>query len=220
MQRMLLVSALAMFTFGGCSEKSGQDGTAEGAGEGRTNQQADTGTHSERSRTGDDQMPTGIHAFKMTDLDGQTRDLSEYKGKVVLVVNVASKCGFTKQYTGLEKLYEDYQGKGLVVLGVPSNDFGGQEPGTEAEIKEFCTSKYSVTFPMLAKVSVKNGPEQTALYQYLSSKDRNGVLDAKVAWNFNKFLVGKDGKVIKHYESKIAPEDDGLKADIEQALKS
>ncbi|GMV98454.1 MAG: hypothetical protein AMXMBFR83_28040 [Phycisphaerae bacterium] len=183
------------------------------------------GSPATRPTSGDSRLvpstqPVGLHAFKMKDIDGKTCDLAGYKGKVVLVVNVASKCGFTKQYAGLQKLYEDYKDKGLVVLGVPSNDFGQQEPGTESEIKEFCTSRYHVTFPMLAKVSVKNGPQQTALYKYLSEKARNGVLDAKVAWNFNKFLVGKDGKVIRHYESKVAPEDEKLRADIEKALKS
>ena len=162
---------------------------------------------------------TGLHTFKMKDIDGKERDLSEFKGKAVLVVNVASKCGYTPQYAGLEALYESYKDKGLVVLGVPSNDFGGQEPGTSDEIKQFCSSKYNVTFPMLEKVPVKNGAEQNALYQYLSDKSKNGVLDAKVSWNFNKFLVGKDGKVIKHYDSKVKPDDAGLKADIDRALQ-
>lgn len=154
----------------------------------------------------------------MKNIDGQDQNLSEYRGKVVLVVNVASKCGFTPQYAGLEKLYTEFQPKGLVILGVPSNDFRQQEPGTEAEIKQFCSANYGVTFPLMAKVSVKNGPEQTPLYQYLTQKSRNGVMDAEVSWNFNKFLVGKDGRVIKHYESKVKPDDAGLKADIEAAL--
>lgn len=163
--------------------------------------------------------PASIHAFTLKDIDGRDRTLSEFKGKVVLMVNVASKCGYTPQYAGLQQLYEDYKDKGLVIIGVPSNDFGQQEPGTSLQIKDFCRKNYGVTFPLMAKVSVKNGPHQTPLYQYLTDKHQNGVLDAKVSWNFNKFLIGKDGRPIKHYESKVKPEDAGLRADIEAALK-
>lgn len=160
----------------------------------------------------------GVHAYAVRDIDGGNMALSKYNGKVVLMVNVASKCGYTKQYTGLQALYEKYKDKGLVVLGVPSNDFGGQEPGSETEIKTFCSTKYNVSFPMTSKMPVKNGDTQNPLYRYLSEKAANGVLDAKVAWNFNKFLIGKDGKVIAHYESKVAPEDPGLAKAIETAL--
>lgn len=163
--------------------------------------------------------PAGIHAFSMKDIDGRQRDLSVLRGKVVLIVNVASKCGYTPQYKGLQKLYEEYKDEGLVIVGVPSNDFRGQEPGTEAQIKEFCTRSYGVTFPLLAKVPVKNGLEQTPLYHYLTQKSRNGVLDAKVSWNFNKFLIGRDGRPIRHYESKVRPEDPELRADIEKAIQ-
>ncbi len=159
-----------------------------------------------------------VHEFVMKDIDGQDKPLKEYRGKVVLMVNVASKCGYTPQYTGLQELYTKFKDKGLVVLGVPSNDFGKQEPGSEKEIKEFCSTKFHVTFPMLAKVSVKNGPEQCSLYQYLTSKAKNGVLDATVGWNFNKFLIGKDGKPIKYYDSKVKPESEQLAKDIEGAL--
>jgi glutathione peroxidase len=160
-----------------------------------------------------------VHAFTMTDIDGKKKSLADYDGKVVLMVNVASRCGYTPQYTGLQKLYEDYKDKGVVVLGVPSNDFGKQEPGTSTDIKQFCSTKYSVTFPLLAKVPVKNGPTQCDLYRYLCDKEQNGRLDAQVSWNFNKFLIGKDGKPIKHYPSKVAPEDKDLRADIEAALQ-
>ncbi len=160
----------------------------------------------------------GVHGFTVKDIDGKDRCLSECRGKVVLMVNVASKCGYTKQYAGLQKLYDDLKGKGLVVVGVPSNDFRNQEPGTEAQIKQFCSSKYNVTFPMLAKVCVKNGEKQCPLYQYLSTKSKNGRLEAKVSWNFNKFLIGKDGLPIKHYESKVKPDDAGLRADILAAI--
>ncbi len=161
----------------------------------------------------------GFHQFVVRDIDGHDKALADYKGKVLLVVNVASKCGYTPQYAGLEKLYEKYRDKGLVVLGFPSNDFRGQEPGTEAEIKAFCSTQYNVTFPLMSKSSVKNGPEQSQVYQYLSKKAENGVLDAKVSWNFNKFLVSRDGRVLKHYESKVKPDSPELTGDIEAALK-
>lgn len=160
----------------------------------------------------------GIYAFTLDDIDDKPKSLVDYRGKVVLIVNVASRCGFTPQYAGLEKLYQQYKDRGFVILGVPSNDFGGQEPGSNAEIKEFCSAKYSTTFPMLAKVSVRNGPDQVPLYRYLTSKEENGTLDAKVAWNFNKFLVGRDGRVIGYYASKVTPEDETLHRAIEAAL--
>lgn len=161
----------------------------------------------------------GVHKFVVKNIEDQDQPLAAYKGKVLLIVNVASKCGYTPQYTGLEKVYEKYRDKGLVVLGFPSNDFGAQEPGTHEQIKEFCSTKYKVTFPLMAKSSVKNGPGQSDFYQYLSSRDKNGAVDAKVAWNFNKFLVSRDGQVLKHYPSKVAPESDELIGDIEAALK-
>jgi glutathione peroxidase len=160
-----------------------------------------------------------VYAFKLKDIDGKEKTLRAYKGKTLLIVNVASKCGYTKQYKGLEALYEKYKDKGLVIVGFPSNDFGGQEPGTEQEIKQFCSKNYNVTFPMMSKSSVKNGEDQSPLYQYLSKKTKNGVLDAKVGWNFNKFLVSRDGHVIKHYDSKVTPESEDLAKDIEAALK-
>lgn len=160
----------------------------------------------------------GIHGLSVTDIDGKPLALSRYRGKAVLFVNVASECGYTPQYAGLQKLYSKYREKGFVLVGVPSNDFGRQEPGTEAEIKQFCSSKFGVTFPMLSKVSVKNGREQCELYEYLTSKSKNGALDAKISWNFNKILVGKDGVPIRHYPSKVTPLDEGLGGDIEAAL--
>jgi glutathione peroxidase len=163
-------------------------------------------------------QPANIHQFTVKDIDGRSKSLADYDGKVVLVVNVASKCGFTPQYEGLQKLHEKYKDRGLVLLGVPSNDFGGQEPGTEEQIKAFCKTKYAVTFPMLAKVSVKNGPDQCDLYNYLTHKSRNGVLDAQIAWNFNKILVGKDGKPIRHFASKVKPDDPTLIGAIEATL--
>ena len=159
-------------------------------------------------------MPTA-HDFQAIDIDGQTVSLSNYRGKVLLIVNVASKCGFTPQYTGLEKLWQDYRGRGLVVLGFPCDQFGSQEPGDEEEIKNFCSLTYEVDFPMFAKVEV-NGANTHPLWKWL--KDEKGGLlgfDA-IKWNFTKFLVGRDGQVIKRYAPTDKPES--LARDIEKAL--
>jgi glutathione peroxidase len=155
--------------------------------------------------------------FKMTGLDGKEVDLSKYKGKVVLFVNVASKCGYTKQYTGLQALYEKYEKDGLVIIGVPANDFGSQEPGSDEEIAKFCSSKYNVTFPMLSKVSVK-GKEITPLYKYLTSKEANDKTEGEVSWNFEKFLVNKKGEVVGRYKSKVAPDAEELTKAVKAAL--
>ncbi|MFN4777834.1 MAG: glutathione peroxidase [Pseudanabaena sp.] len=153
-----------------------------------------------------------LYDFKITNIDGQTVDLAQYKGKVALVVNVASKCGYTKQYKGLESLYREYKDKGFEILGFPSNDFGAQEPGTEAEIKSFCSLTYDVTFDMFSKVKVI-GSSIADTYQYLTE-----TTGSQVQWNFNKFLVDKEGKVVKYYPSSVAPEDAGLRKDIEALL--
>ena len=144
--------------------------------------------------------------YKLKDIDGKEFDLSKLKGKVVLIVNVASECGYTPQYKGLQELYEKYEKDGLVVLGVPSNEFGKQEPGTEKEIKEFCSSKYKVTFPMMSKVVVK-GDKQIDLYKTLvaATPDKDGK-EQQVGWNFEKFLIGRDGKLVTRFKSAIAPE--------------
>lgn len=155
---------------------------------------------------------SNAHDFTMNDIDGKPVALSQYKGKAVLFVNVASRCGYTPQYAGLESLYRKYKGKGFVIVGVPANNFGGQEPGSNEEIKQFCTRKYDVTFPMLSKVSVK-GSDIAPLYAYLTGTS------GEVKWNFTKFLVGKDGKVIAKFDSGVAPEDPSLTAAIEKALK-
>lgn len=146
------------------------------------------------------------------DIDGKDVALKTYQGKVVLVVNVASKCGFTPQYTGLQSLYESRKDKGLVILGFPSNEFGGQEPGTEAQIKEFCSLNYHVNFPMFAKVSVKSGEGQSPVYQYLT-KDQPAP-----RWNFSKYLVGKNGQVVGSYESRVAPDNSDLLKAIDAEL--
>ncbi|MEA5489815.1 MULTISPECIES: glutathione peroxidase [Pseudanabaena] len=153
-----------------------------------------------------------LYDFKLTNIDDQPVDLAQYKGKVALVVNVASKCGYTKQYKGLESLYREYKDKGFEILGFPSNDFGAQEPGTEAEIKSFCSLTYDVTFDMFSKVKV-SGSDMTDAYKYLTE-----TTGSQVKWNFNKFLVDKEGKVVKYYPSSVAPEDADLRKDIEALL--
>ncbi len=158
-----------------------------------------------------------VYDFTMKNIDGKEIALSDYKGKVLLLVNVASKCGLTPQYKEIQALHEKYKDKGLVVLGFPANNFMGQEPGSDKEIKEFCTLKYDVTFPMFSKISVK-GSNQHPLYKYLTSKVENGVIDAKVSWNFQKFLVGKSGKVITSFGPQTSVADAEVVKTIEAAL--
>jgi glutathione peroxidase len=146
--------------------------------------------------------------------DGGKADLSAYKGKVLLIVNTASKCGYTPQYKGLQETYEKYSAKGLVVLGFPSNDFNGQEPGTNAEIKKFCELKYNVKFPLFGKDKVK-GPEKQALYRELIA---GAATHEEISWNFEKFLVSRDGKVIGRFKSAVTPRSDELAKAIEAAL--
>ncbi len=157
---------------------------------------------------------TTLNDFTANTLAGQPKPLSDYRGKVALVVNTASKCGFTPQYEGLEKLYAQFKDDGLVVLGFPCNQFGGQEPGGADEIGEFCQLNYGVSFPMFEKVDV-NGAAAHPLFEWLRS-EKSGVLGDKVKWNFTKFLIGKDGNVIKRYGSTTKPEK--IAADIEKAL--
>jgi glutathione peroxidase len=156
--------------------------------------------------------------FTLNSLDGKPAPLGDYRGKVVLIVNVASRCGYTPQYTGLEKIYEKYKDRGFVILGFPANNFGGQEPGTNEEIKTFCSSKYQVTFPMYSKVSVK-GADATPLYQFLTDKKSNPATGGDIEWNFTKFLVDRNGKVIARFEPAIEPESSDVTGAIEKALK-
>lgn len=155
--------------------------------------------------------------FKMKGIDGADVDLAQYKGKVVLMVNVASRCGYTPQYKGLQALYEKYKDQGFVVIGVPANEFGKQEPGTDEEIAKFCTSKYNVTFPMLSKVVVK-GTGQVPLYQHLTAKDTNPGFAGDIKWNFTKFLIARNGEVVNRFEPKVAPESAEIKNAIETEL--
>lgn len=156
--------------------------------------------------------------FKMKDIDGKEVALKKYKGDVLLIVNTASKCGYTPQYEGLETIYEKYKSQGFEVLGFPANNFGSQEPGTEAEIKEFCESKYKVTFPMFAKISVK-GDDRHPLYSFLTDKETNPQFAGDISWNFNKFLVDRKGKVVARFSSKDTPESETVKTAIEKYLK-
>ncbi len=168
-------------------------------------------------KKGDTKVPAVLN-FKMKGLDGKDVELSQYQGKVVLIVNVASQCGYTPQYKGLQALYEKYKDQGLVVLGVPANDFGGQEPGTDAEIAKFCESKYGVTFPMLAKVSTVVGEKKVPLYKYLTSKETDPKFSGEVKWNFTKFLVGRDGAIVNRFESAVKPESEKLAKAVEAEL--
>jgi glutathione peroxidase len=149
-----------------------------------------------------------IHSFKVKSIDGGTIDFAKYKGKKILVVNVASQCGYTKQYEALEKLYEANKSK-LVIVGFPANNFGSQEPGSDGEIMEFCKARFGVTFPMASKISVK-GDDTAPIYKWLTSKSENGVLDATIKWNFNKFLLDENGKMITYFESKVTPDSEEI----------
>ncbi len=147
--------------------------------------------------------PKTIYDFRVPSIDGKIIDFAQFKGKKILIVNTASECGYTPQYEGLQKLYDTYKDK-LVIVGFPANNFGGQEPGTNNEIQNFCKKNYGVTFPMAAKVSVK-GDDIDPLFQWLTHKDENGVMDATINWNFNKFLIDENGKIVQHFSSKVEP---------------
>ena len=157
---------------------------------------------------------TALTDFHARTLTGEEKSLADYKGQVVLVVNTASKCGFTPQYEGLQELHETYADQGLAVIGFPCNQFGGQEPGDSAEIGEFCQRNYGVDFQMMEKIDV-NGPQAHPVYEWLRSQ-KGGLVGSKIKWNFTKFLVGRDGQVIERYAPTTKPEK--LKADIEKAL--
>jgi glutathione peroxidase len=160
-----------------------------------------------------------IFDFTLNTIDGQPAPLATYKGKVVMLVNVASRCGYTPQYTALESIYEKYKDRGFVIIGIPANNFGAQEPGTNQEIKTFCQSKYSVTFPMMSKVSVK-GEDKTPLYQFLTDKAAGPKTGGEIQWNFTKFLVGPDGQIITRFEPAVTPDSPEVAAAIEKALAS
>jgi len=165
------------------------------------------------SPTAPSALPASFFGFKTTLLDGKPANLADYKGKVLLVVNTASKCGLTPQYAGLEKLHEELSPVSFAVLGFPSNDFGGQEPGTPEQIQEFCSTKYSVSFPLFSKVQTKAGDGQSPIYAWLN--DKTGSLPR---WNFGKYVIGKDGTTVAYFDSKVEPSDPALRAAIDKAL--
>lgn len=166
--------------------------------------------------TGDEKMKS-IYDFTVKDIDGKDQKLEQYKGKAIMIVNVASRCGFTPQYSGLQKIYQQYRDKGLVILGFPANNFLGQEPGSNEEIKQFCSVNYQVTFPMFSKISVK-GKDIAPLYKYLTEKETNPDFAGDISWNFNKFLIDRQGKIAARFGSRTTPEDEEVIRAIEQAL--
>jgi len=149
-----------------------------------------------------------IHSFTVKSIDGKNINLASFKGKKILIVNTASKCGYTPQYEGLEKVYEQYKDK-LVVIGFPCNQFGGQEAGTNEEIADFCKKNYGVSFPLADKIDVK-GSNIAPIYQWLTTKSKNGILDASISWNFNKFLIDENGKMIAYFPSNVKPDSDAI----------
>ncbi|MEW6737336.1 MAG: glutathione peroxidase [Acidobacteriota bacterium] len=159
-----------------------------------------------------------IYDFQLKDINNNDVKMQQYKGKVLLIVNVASECGYTPQYEGLEKIYSKYQSQGFSVLGFPANNFGAQEPGTNEEIKTFCTTRYHVTFPMFSKISVK-GEDKHPFYKYLTEKQTNPEFSGELKWNFNKFLVDKTGKIVARFDSNAEPENATVTEAIEKALK-
>lgn len=160
---------------------------------------------------------SSLYDFTMIDIDGNEVSLREYEGKVILIVNVASKCGYTYQYEGLEALYEQYRDRGFVILGFPSNDFLGQESGTDEEIKEFCTLTYGVSFPMFSKIRV-TGRNKNPLYAYLTEKETNPEFKGRITWNFNKFLIDRNGRIVNRFASKTKPMSTELIEALEKIL--
>jgi glutathione peroxidase len=169
-------------------------------------------------KDGETMSEKSVLDFTMKSIDGNDVKLDSYGGKVLLLVNVASKCGYTKQYKGLESIYQKYKEQGLVVMGFPANNFFWQEPGTNEEIKTFCSTRYNVTFPLFAKISVKGGKIHP-LYKFLTSKQTNPEFAGGISWNFNKFLVDRSGKVVGRFSSKDEPESEKVVREIENALK-
>ena len=162
---------------------------------------------------------SSIYDFTMRDIDGKDVKLEKFKGKVMLIVNVASKCGYTPQYKGLQEIYSQYKDQGLVILGFPANNFLHQEPGSNEEIKQFCTSNYNVTFPMFSKISVR-GKHINPLYKFLTEKETDPEFSGKISWNFNKFLINGEGKIVARFGTRTKPESEEVIQAIKKALKS
>ena len=171
------------------------------------------------AKAAQDGQPAGPLDFKLKDIDGKEQDLADLKGKVVMFVNVASKCGLTKQYTALQALYDKYKDQGLVIVGVPANNFLKQEPGSNEEIKTFCSTKYNVTFPLMSKVSVK-GDDIHPLYAWLTGEQTNGEFAGEIEWNFAKFLVDRHGNVMARFDARTTPDDEKVVQAVEKALKA
>lgn len=171
-------------------------------------------TAAESSTPASNSSEVGPWSFTLATATNGSLPLASLRGKVILLVNTASRCGFTKQYAGLQKLYAEFHPRGLEVVGVPSNDFGAQEPGTDAEIQQFCTTRFQVSFPVVAKVAVK-GPEAHPLYRWLTEQS---PFPGPIAWNFTKFLVGRDGRVLARWPSRVAPDDEQLRKVVSEAL--
>lgn len=169
------------------------------------------------SKTGAVPERESVYSFTVADIDGNPTALNGFRDKVLLLVNVASKCGYTRQYEGLQALYEKYRDRGLVVLAFPANNFGDQEPGTNEQIKQFCSTTYGVTFPVFTKISVR-GDDIHPLYRFLTSPQSSPRYAGDIAWNFTKFLIGRKGEVVARYESAVEPFDERLIADVEAAL--
>jgi glutathione peroxidase len=199
--RQLIPAALIVLT-AACASDSESQASAPAAG--------DQGADESSSMT---ETPDSLYGLKVHTLEGQPADLSQYEGKVTLVVNVASQCGYTPQYAGLQALHAELAERGFEVLGFPSNEFGGQEPGSPEQIRQFCESRYDVTFPMFAKCEVKPGAGQSPVYAFLEAQTGETP-----GWNFCKYLVGKDGRVIRFYESGVAPDAAELREAINKAL--
>lgn len=159
-----------------------------------------------------------VYDIPVKTIDGKPSSLAQYKGKALLIVNVASQCGYTPQYKGLQALYDRYKSKGLVIVGFPANNFGGQEPGTDAEIMTFCSTRYNVTFPMFSKISAA-GADIHPLYRFLTEKETNPALAGRVTWNFNKFLIDRNGKPVARFDSSDTPESPKVTQAVEAALK-
>ncbi|MEI6576288.1 MAG: glutathione peroxidase [Bacteroidota bacterium] len=155
-----------------------------------------------------------LYNFQVKDINGKTFDLASLKGKKVMIINTASKCGYTPQYAGLEELYKKYAAKNFIIIGFPANNFGAQEPGNDSEIKDFCTKNYGVSFPMMSKISVK-GDDMAPLYQWLTQKNKNGKLDSEVKWNFQKYLIDENGKLVTSYLSSEVPMSEKITSWIE-----
>ncbi len=178
----------------------------------------DLPVNSNKQEKQEKEQPVSLYDFTVQDIDGNPVKLEKFRGKVLLIVNVASNCGFTPQYKGLERLYRKYKDRGFVVLGFPANNFRNQEPGSNQEIKQFCSSNYGVTFPLLAKISVK-GADIHPLYHYLTSPKTNPRFSGEITWNFNKFLVNREGKVVARFDSRDEPESQQIVQAVEKTLR-